>query len=170
MSKIKLLLTTIAILILGFIAYYFYPVSEIPSGTQFDRIVVLKSKRELVAYANGKIIKTYRIALGKQPVGDKQKAGDNKTPEGKYMIIEKRDVGHCKFHRGLLINYPTPAQKSMGKTGSNILIHGLSPKYNYIGKFHWWKDWTAGCMAVTDEEIDQIFAATKVGTPVEINP
>lgn len=143
---------------------------KIPSITY---ILVEKSRRKMSVYHGDQFIKEYRIALGAQPIGPKQKQGDRKTPEGLYNIIAKN--ANSKFHLSLKISYPNEkdtqqalAQKA--SCGNDIMIHGLGKGFGWLGNAHVLKDWTLGCIAVTNLEIEEIFAATPIGTPVEIRP
>ncbi|GAA4435578.1 hypothetical protein GCM10023188_27620 [Pontibacter saemangeumensis] len=118
-----------------------------------------KSERRLEAYAKGELVKNYTIALGKQPEGDKQFQGDNKTPEGFYTINDKNP--YSGYHKNLCISYPNASDRReaalLGQpVGSNIRIHGLPNKMPFIGKWHRFIDWTAGCIAVTNDEIDEL--------------
>ena len=124
----------------------------------------------MMVYDGNDLLNTYTVSLGASPVGDKQSEGDNKTPEGNYFVKAKLGLGVSKYRKSLHVSYPSPEQKKMGKDGSNIMIHGLGSKYHYFGKFHRYYDWTEGCIAVTDDEIDQIYKATKVGVTIIINP
>ena len=138
-----------------------------------DSIVVEKKARRLTLYHQGRLLKTYRVALGSNPVGAKQVAGDGRTPEGLFSIDYKND--RSDFHLALHISYPDSAHRAraeaMGMSpGGNILIHGLPNKSGSTGAFHRLKDWTDGCIALTDEEIDGVWSAVSVGTPVEIKP
>jgi len=136
-----------------------------------DKVLVLKSARTLSLMKKNKVYKTYKIALGLSPVGPKLMEGDNKTPEGLYKIS-----GHnpnSQFYKSLRISYPNARDiknaKKLGKSpGSDIMIHGLGREFGYIGKRHADNDWTWGCIAVTNEEIDEIYAAVANGTPIEI--
>lgn len=135
-----------------------------------DRILVEKGKRRMRLYSQGVVLKTYRVSLGKNPVGDKVSEGDNRTPEGIYYIWEKCP---SRFHKSLKINYPgkhdTDEAKKIGLSpGGGIQIHGLGKEYGWLGKIHLLKDWTAGCIAVTNREIDEIYSAVGTGIPVEI--
>jgi murein L,D-transpeptidase YafK len=135
-----------------------------------DRILVEKSKRKLSLCSKGVVLKSYKVSLGKNPIGDKIFEGDNKTPEGIYYIWEKCP---SKFHKSLKINYPnsidTAEANKIGKSaGGGIQIHGLGKEFGWLGKIHLLKDWTAGCIAVTNSEIDEIYSTVRTGTPVEI--
>lgn len=153
--------------------YYFYPEEKLAQGITIDSLVVLKSKREMIAYSNGKLVKTYKISLGRNPVGDKEYEGDKKTPEGIYSINDKNP--NSGYHKNLGISYPDHQDiehsKKMGKpTGGDIKIHGIRNGMGYIGKFHRWIDWTAGCIALTDPEVEELYNAVPIGTMIEIKP
>jgi len=170
MKKILLLLIA---LFLSLLIYYFYPSAKLPQSKRIDSLVVYKSKHQLLAYSRGTLIKTYTVALGRQPLGAKHFEGDKKTPEGIYYINDKNP--NSGWHKNLGISYPNQNDitraKQLGKSpGGNIKIHGLQNKKDYIGKFHRWNDWTLGCIAVTNKEMDELYNAVKIGTRIEIKP
>jgi murein L,D-transpeptidase YafK len=147
--------------------------NPLPSGTTIDRIVVEKSARKLSVFANGERVKSYRIALGRNPVGAKEQEGDNKTPEGVYNIDSRNPQSN--FHLGLHISYPSGADQARAaqrgiNAGFDIMIHGIQNGRGWIGVFHRLNDWTAGCIAMTDEEIEELWQITPDGTTVEIRP
>ncbi|MEZ0005701.1 murein L,D-transpeptidase YafK [Flavobacterium sp. 28YEA47A] len=161
------------ILPISFLLYYFYPEPKLPKGKIIDRIEVYKSKRKMDVYSDGILLKRYRIALGKNPIGHKEFEGDCKTPEGIYTIEGKNP--ESAFHKNLGVSYPNEKDiehaMSLGKSaGGDIKIHGLRNGYGYRAKFHRWKDWTAGCIAVTDREIDELYEAVQQGAEIEIFP
>lgn len=136
-------------------------------------ILVEKSARRLTLLHNGLPLKRYKISLGRNPIGNKEEQGDNKTPEGVYKIDWRNK--QSLFHRALHISYPTPdeverARRRGVSPGGDILIHGLPNGRGWIGSLHSYLDWTRGCIAVTDEEIDEIWDAVPDGTSVEIRP
>jgi murein L,D-transpeptidase YafK len=138
-----------------------------------DRIVIVKSTRTMTLMSGDKILKTYKVALGTQPIGAKERVGDHKTPEGEYVVDAKKDKS--QFHRALHVSYPNAADRARARKlgvspGGDIEIHGLGDKYGWIGSAHRKIDWTDGCIAVTNEEIDEIFAMVPVGTRIEIRP
>lgn len=140
------------------------------TGT-IDRIVIDKSDRGMSVWREGEKLKTYRIALGFAPEGDKRQQGDGKTPEGTFRIDRRNDKS--AYHLSLGLDYPRPedrarARKAGVDPGGDIFIHG-QPNSIPNG-FRVKGDWTAGCIAVTDAEMDELFAAAKIGTVVEINP
>jgi murein L,D-transpeptidase YafK len=138
-----------------------------------DKVVVWKGERRLELLRSGKVIKTYRVALGGSPVGPKLQQGDQKTPEGSYTIDSRNP--HSQFHKSLHISYPNAkdlaqARKRKVQPGGDIFIHGLGKKFGYVGKQHTLNDWTLGCIAVTNEEIEEIWKLVPNGTPIEIHP
>ncbi len=119
------------------------------------------------------LIHEYKVALGGQPVGAKQRHGDHKTPEGEYKIDGKQEPS--RFHFALHVSYPNAADRSRARElgvdpGGSIMIHGLEKKYAYLGALHRQVDWTDGCIAVTNSEIEEIWRLVPVGTHVEIKP
>ena len=140
---------------------------------QADRIVIVKSRRTLTLVQAGKVLKTYKVALGPAPMGPKTREGDNKTPEGLYTIDSRN--AHSQFHLSLHISYPNAADRARAaklraSPGGDIMIHGLPPAYSHLGPQHRKFDWTAGCVAVTDSEIEEIWKLVPIGTVVEIKP
>ena len=173
MTKNKTIWTIIFLLFLGLIVYYFYPEDKLPADIQIDKLVVNKSERQMLAYSNGKLVKIYKISLGGNPIGDKEFEGDKKTPEGNYIINDKNP--NSGYHKNLGVSYPNEedienAKRLEKPVGGDIKIHGLRNRTGIISKFHRWTDWTLGCIAVTDEEIDELYNAVKIGTPIEIHP
>lgn len=138
-----------------------------------DKLLVEKSKRQLTLFANGKVLKVYRISLGKQPTGAKEREGDQKTPEGNYIIdYHKRD---SNYHLALHISYPNEddlerARRDGVSPGSAIMIHGIRNGLGWLGELHQAWDWTGGCIAVTNEEMEELWQAVPDGTPIEIRP
>lgn len=168
-------ITTISLILLScsLLIYYFYPIQKIPAGISIDKIIVYKSKHTLEAYSNNQLIVTYKIAIAKNPVGAKEYQGDLKTPEGAYTINDKNP--NSGYHKNLGISYPNAQDiaraKQLGKpTGGDIKIHGLKNGQGYIGKFLRWKDWSNGCIALTDEEVDELYDHTLIGAIIEIKP
>ncbi len=169
----KIVGITISFLLLVFIIYSFYPEDRLPLNVLIDQIVVYKSKRQLLVYSKGKWLKTYKISLGKSPVGSKQFEGDKKTPEGIYFINGKNSKSG--YHKNLGISYPNQYDienaKRLGKpTGGDVKIHGLKNNIGFVGKHHRWFDWTKGCIAVTNQEMDELYRAVNIGTKIEIKP
>ena len=153
--------------------FWFKPQAPLAPGLKADKVLVLKGERRLFLLKDDKPLKGYRIALGWSPRGHKEHEGDGKTPEGTYLIdFRKPD---SSFHRALHISYPDGRDKSHARTlgvspGGAIMIHGLKNGFGWIGNRHRISDWTNGCIAVTDEEIREIWRAVPNGTPIEIRP
>ena len=138
-----------------------------------DKVLIEKKERRLTLLSKGEVIKTYKIALGGNPVGPKERQGDNKTPEGTYIIDSRnRDSG---YHLSLHISYPNEKDKMRAKElgvspGGDIMIHGIKNGLSWVGASHAEVDWTKGCIAVTDEEMEEIDKLVPNGTIVEIRP
>jgi murein L,D-transpeptidase YafK len=138
-----------------------------------DRILVEKSRRRLTLIRHGVPVRTYQVALGQNPVGDKERRGDMRTPEGVYRIEAR--VAQSRFHLALRISYPDAAHveraRSLGVSpGGDIMIHGLPNGQESVGAAHREYDWTEGCIAVTNAEIEEIWRAVPLGTVIEIRP
>lgn len=136
-----------------------------------DRILIEKSARRMIVFRDGQPLKTYHIALGFAPTGDKHRQGDGKTPEGLFRINRRNDAS--AYHLSLGIDYPRPKDRKRAATagidpGGDIFIHG-QPNQRPDGEVLP-GDWTAGCIAVSDDEIRELFAAAQIGTQVEIQP
>jgi murein L,D-transpeptidase YafK len=147
--------------------------AAVAAPNQADKIVILKSARSMTLFSGGKVLKIYKVALGSAPVGPKRVEGDHKTPEGNYVIDAKNP--HSQFHLSLHISYPSAADRetarSMGRPpGGAIMIHGLAKTFAYLGPLHRQTDWTDGCIAITNAEIEEIWTLVPVGTSVEIRP
>jgi murein L,D-transpeptidase YafK len=138
-----------------------------------DSILILKKDHIMQLLADGNIIRTYKVALGRGGLGPKQQEGDEKVPEGHYTIDSRNEASH--YHKALHISYPNAADRQraaqMGVSpGGAIMIHGLPNGMGWLGASHRLYDWTLGCVAVTDEEIDEVWKLVTVHTPVEIRP
>lgn len=149
------------------------PREALPPGARADRILVLKGERKLVLLKNGAEVKSFRIALGGNPVGHKTREGDSRTPEGVYTIDYRNQ--RSAYHLSLHISYPNDADRAAAKAagvkpGGDIMIHGIRNGMGWLGEMHRRFDWTDGCIAVTDREIEEIWAAVPDGTPIEIRP
>ncbi len=138
-----------------------------------DKVLIEKKERQLTLLSKGEVIKSYKIALGGNPVGPKERQGDNKTPEGTYIIDSRnRDSG---YHLSLHISYPNEKDNMRAKElgvspGGDIMIHGIKNGFSWVGASQAEVDWTKGCIAVTDQEMEEIFRLVPNGTVVEIRP
>ena len=145
----------------------------LPPNVTADRVLVEKGARRLTLLRDGTPLKTYRVALGRAPVGPKQQEGDQRTPEGLYLLdFHNAD---SDYHRALHVSYPEQrdierAAAAGVPPGCDIMVHGIRNGMGWIGAFHRRHDWTAGCIALTDFEIEEIWRAVPDGTPIEIRP
>ncbi len=151
--------------------YYFWPESPLPTNVLIDRILVEKSKRTLHVYSNNILLNSYPISLGFNPIGDKKAEGDGRTPEGVYEINSKNRQSVCFLNLG--ISYPDENDiaeaRYIGKNpGGDIKIHGIKNGYGIIGKLHLLKDWTNGCIAITNSEIKELYLNVPIGCTIEI--
>jgi murein L,D-transpeptidase YafK len=138
------------------------------NGPEVTSIQVQKAARKMYLLHNGEVLKSYDIALGFTPVGHKQFEGDGKTPEGVYQISHRNPKSD--YHLSLGISYPNDVDREFAAlaqkpTGGDIFIHGHS---YFRGKNK--GDWTAGCIAVTDREVEVIYSMIKPGTVINILP
>jgi murein L,D-transpeptidase YafK len=168
--KMRNLLNFIFIL---FLTVFFAISHTFAADISVDKIVVEKEARRLTLVSKGQSIRTYKVALGKSPEGPKEKEGDNKTPEGVYNIDARNSKSG--YHKSLHISYPNIKDikhaKELGVSpGGNIMIHGIKNGLGWAGDFHRWLDWTQGCIAVTNKEMDELWDLVPNGTAVEIKP
>lgn len=138
-------------------------------GPEVTRIVVVKGSRKMYLMNGPQILRSFDIDLGFAPVGHKQVKGDGKTPEGRYRIDRRNP--NSSFHLSLGISYPNTADvaraRAMGaEPGGDIFIHGQP---NLTGP-RTEENWTAGCIAVTNREMEDIYAMVRDGTPIDIYP
>ncbi len=145
----------------------------IHSTGPFGRSRYCAKERTLELLNQGNVIKTYKISLGSEPVGPKARQGDHKTPEGAY-VLDFRNV-HSRFYKSIHISYPNEHDRARARQngvqpGGDVFVHGLPNGFGAIGSAHRLKDWTDGCIAVTDKEMDEIWKAVSDGTQIEIKP
>jgi murein L,D-transpeptidase YafK len=138
-----------------------------------DRVVVEKSKRTMTLLKQDHEVRTYKIALGRDPVGPKVRLGDNRTPEGIYYVDYK--VRNSAYHRALHLSYPNPDDVERARAlgvppGGSIMIHGMKNDHLWMGDVQYLFNWTNGCIALTNREIEEVWALVSPWTPVEIRP
>ncbi len=138
---------------------------------QADKIIVRKAARELQLLRGDEVLRTYRIALGGAPEGHKLQEGDQRTPVGNYVIDWRnpRSMAHLSLH----ISYPNEqdvlrAKEANVAPGGNIMIHGLPNGWGALGAIHHLWDWTDGCVAVTNSEMQEIWSLVPNGTPISL--
>ncbi len=174
--RIIWIVALVAAMFVGYVAYMRYsaptpPPPLKPLEHQISRIVIEKADRRMTLYSGEDAVRTYQIALGFAPAGDKQQEGDGKTPEGVFKINRKNP--NSSYHLSLGIDYPQQEDRDRAaqlgvSPGGDIFIHGQP---NGIGGLTTMThDWTAGCIAVSDAEVAEIWAVTDIGTEVEIRP
>jgi murein L,D-transpeptidase YafK len=144
-----------------------------PGERLADHVVVVKSAHTLTLYSRAQDLKSYKVALGRGPAGPKDHQGDHKTPEGEYILDEKN--AHSRFHLALHVSYPNAAdrlraQKEGRDPGGAIMVHGVARGFGWLGSLQHEIDWTDGCIAVSNAEIEEIWRLVPVGTPIEIKP
>ncbi|HSV63999.1 MAG TPA: L,D-transpeptidase family protein [Chthoniobacterales bacterium] len=173
MKILLILLLVVCVIAVGVAAAAYLNFDPLPREAVADRIVVEKSARRLMLFQNGRVLKTYSVALGRAPIGPKEYEGDQRTPEGTYTIdFHKPD---SDYHLALHVSYPEQHDVERAavqglSAGSDIMIHGLPNGRGWIGRFHRRSDWTAGCVAVANFEIEEIYRAVPDGTPIELRP
>ena len=138
-----------------------------------DRVLIQKAAHSLSLYRGNRLLKTYKVALGPNAEGPKRQQGDGRTPDGTYVIDARKR--YSAFHRALHISYPNEVDRRRARRlgvapGGDIMIHGLPNGMGAIGKAHLVRDWTQGCIAVTNEEIEEIWRIVPNGTRVEVKP
>lgn len=172
-SKHAILVITVVAMVAACVAYAHWPTAAIPDGTAADRVVVRKAARTIELYRRDELIRSYPIALGRDPIGHKRQQGDGRTPEGRYVIDYRKE--DSAFHRALHISYPSDADVAAAEArgvnaGGLIMIHGIKNGRGFIGRIHTLADWTDGCIAVTDSQIEEIWRVVPVRTPIVIEP
>ncbi|UYN93404.1 MAG: L,D-transpeptidase family protein [Enhydrobacter sp.] len=146
---------------------------EAPEPAQADSVEVFKADRRLELRRGGRVLKSYRVALGFDPAGHKQQEGDGRTPEGSYTIDARNP--RSAFHLSLRISYPDAADRARAEVagvppGGDIYIHGLPNGWRKYLTPHPRRDWTTGCIAVRDAEIREIWSLVPTGAKVTIHP
>jgi murein L,D-transpeptidase YafK len=138
-----------------------------------DRVLIEKRAHRLTLLRGGRKLKSYRVALGTGGLARKLRQGDRRVPEGVYRIDARN--AQSGFHLALHISYPDAADVLRARAagyspGGDVMIHGLKNGYGWLGRLHAGTDWTLGCIAVTDQEIEEIWRLVPIGTAVEIRP
>lgn len=176
---IRVLSQLMTALLLGLIVFVIYdrykpkPVAPplAPLTEQIDHILIEKSARLLTVFRDDKAVRTYKIALGFAAAGDKVQQGDGKTPEGVFTINRRNP--NSSYHLSLGLDYPLPKDIAVAKAagvdpGGDIFIHGQPNGLGKLATISY--DWTAGCIAISDREIEELWRVVQTGTTVEIKP
>jgi murein L,D-transpeptidase YafK len=138
-----------------------------------DFVLVKKSEAKLYLFSHGQQIAAFHIALGSNPIGHKQRQGDGRTPEGRYTLDARNE--HSKYYKSLHVSYPNAAdharaQRSGISPGGDIMIHGQPNGWEKYESATQTKNWTLGCIALTNEDMDIVWTSVPAGTPIEIDP
>jgi murein L,D-transpeptidase YafK len=146
------------------------PVFKRYDGPAVTQVAVYKNKRRMHLLSGDMILKSYDLGLGNAPVGQKKFEGDGKTPEGLYYI--NRFNPRSRYHLSIGISYPNERDRAYAaqfgrSAGGDIMFHGRGPGGNVVAPNKW--DWTAGCIALTDTEIEDVYAMLRIGVPVWIH-
>ena len=141
------------------------------ANIKIDKVYVDKSERVLKLLSGDRVIKTYHIALGDSPVGHKRQEGDERTPTGSYVLDYKNE--NSSYYRSIHVSYPNAADKAQAKkrgvsAGGDIMIHGQKNGLGHLAAITQQRDWTDGCIAVTNDGMDEIMALVAIDTPIEI--
>ena len=167
----RLLVTVVVFIAVAGVALRFWG-SHTPPEQRASKVLVLKTEHKLLLLDDGNnVMRTYSVAIGRGGLEPKQRQSDHKSPEGLYSI--DRHKGDSRFHRALHVSYPNDADRERARKlgvepGGDIMIHGIQNGLGWLGPLHRAVDWTDGCIAVTDAEIEEIYSAVPDGTPVEI--
>jgi murein L,D-transpeptidase YafK len=165
-------LTILALFILSSFSLHALSTNDppLPESVMADKVLVLKGERKLLLMKGDEVLKTYIVSLGGNPIGGKIRQGDSRTPEGNYVLDRHNE--HSLYHRSIHISYPNAedvarARKLRVSPGGDVFLHGLPNDFHGRSGL---SDWTQGCIALTNVEIDEIWRAVADGTPIEIKP
>jgi len=161
------------VMLCAVLAWANWPTERLGTGTRADLVVVRKSARVLELYQADSLLKSYAVSLGSDPLGPKRAEGDGRTPEGTYVLDYRKS--DSSFHRALHISYPSASDTAQATAnglnpGGSIMVHGLPNGLGFLGRLHRYFDWTEGCVAVTNREIEEIWAAVADGTRIRVEP
>jgi murein L,D-transpeptidase YafK len=147
--------------------------STLSATVSADKVLIQKSARQLTLLRNGKPLRSYHVSLGSNPKGAKEREGDERTPEGLYTIDSRN--AYSKYHLALHVSYPNAADRARARRlhvrpGGEIMIHGTPNRWRGLRIVFQHTDWTKGCIAVSDSDIEEIWKLVPNGTVVEIRP
>ena len=169
--KLTYVRLTVAALVLAVLASCAPSKFKTYNGPPVTQIVVNKSARQMLLFSGNTVLKSYNFGLGFAPQGHKQFSGDGKTPEGLYYIDRRNP--NSRYHLSIGVSYPNPVDSAYAaalgqQAGGDIFIHGQAAEGKALSRVK--RDWTAGCIAVTDAEMEEIYSMIRDGTPIQINP
>lgn len=147
--------------------------TALPRDARGDRLVVEKAAHRMTLYSGDSVLRVYRVALGRGGAADKVREGDNRVPEGRFRIDHR--VERSGYHRALHVSYPDAAHTARARAlgvspGGDIMVHGIRNGFGWVGPLHRLVDWTRGCVAVTNPEIEELWRAVPNGAAIEIRP
>lgn len=142
-------------------------------GQLIDKVLVVKSERRLHLVSRGELLRSYRVSLGKQPLGPKRREGDQRTPEGFYWIDWRKTSD--KYNLAMHISYPNAKDRARARAegvppGNMIMLHGTPLDEEYPEWFFHTLDWTEGCIALTNRDMQEVWQLVRDGTLIEIRP
>jgi murein L,D-transpeptidase YafK len=143
------------------------------AGQTADRVLVIKSKERLYLIRNDEVFASYHVVFGANPKGHKQQQGDERTPEGHYTLGYKN--AHSSFYKSIHISYPNREDRIRARErgvspGGDIMIHGQANGWEWISPLSRFFNWTDGCIALSNRDMDAVWEAVPSGTPIEIRP
>jgi len=143
------------------------------SAEKADAVLVIKSERRLYLLNESKVFAEYPVTFGAEPTGHKQMQGDERTPEGRYVLDYKNP--NSKFYKSIHISYPNAKDKANARKmgvdpGGDIMIHGQTNGWGWAAPIAQLFPWTDGCIALSNKNMDKLWAAVVPGTPIEIKP
>jgi murein L,D-transpeptidase YafK len=173
MRRLLIGLAVLALLLGVLLAWANAAPAPLPPGAHVDRLVVIKGEHRLLLQQQGQTLASFEVALGRGGKGPKRREGDGRTPEGLYTIDFHN--GSSAFYRALHISYPGRADLARARAagapaGGAVMVHGLPPRLAWVGRLQRAVDWTNGCVALSDPEMQQVYALVRDGTPIEIRP
>jgi murein L,D-transpeptidase YafK len=138
-----------------------------------DQVIVRKSERRLYLMRGGKVLRSYRVALGLMPAGAKERAGDFRTPEGRYLLTRRNS--HSDYFLSIQVSYPNDedlrrARRQHVDPGGSIMIHGLPNSLRHPPDYYATSDWTDGCIAMSDSDMVELWLLTQDNIPIDIQP
>lgn len=173
MKRAAIIASVLVLAFTGIVLWAQQSAAALPDDIRANRVVVKKSSRTLELYRGVELLRSYQVSLGRNPMGPKQREGDGRTPEGEFTLDYRK--ANSSFHRALHISYPTPEYAATARAqaldpGGLVMIHGIRNGLGFVGRLHTLVDWTDGCVAVTNSEIEEIWRVVPDGTPIVIEP
>ena len=172
-AKVVLILGLVVAIVAAGAIWANSPPAALPDDAKADLLVVEKAQRKLLAYSHGILLRSYSVSLGREPIGAKMRQGDRRTPEGQYFVDAHNPAS--SFHRALHVSYPSAVDVARARSagydpGGEIMIHGIHNGLGWVGRAHRVVDWTVGCIAVTDPDIEELYRIVPDGTRIDLRP